>query len=297
MQQTRYQLMKNLCIFLLILLSAGTVRANGFRNTADTGKQVLLAEVPKKTEINYFIRESNVIFPEILKNEKDASIDYIESFSTKRRDYLIRTYNRGRKVFPKAVKILKKYSLPEELKILLALESGFNADALSGAGAVGYWQIMDCVAKEYGLKYVPQLSPEEKKKLIRSNPRAADSLFKAMAKQKDDRKNFIKSTNAAARYLRDRYRNLGNNWLLVVASYNCGIGNVWDAMQRSGKANPTFWDVKNYLPAETRAYVMNFITLNVIFSNYETFAKNKLKFESEKIIVEDFDQNTNCETE
>jgi hypothetical protein len=50
-------------------------------------------------------------------------------------------------------------------------------------------------------------------------------------------------------------------------------------MQRSGKKSPTFWDIKKYLPAETRSYVMNFIALNVIFHNYEKFASNNLTFE------------------
>ena len=73
-------------------------------------------------------------------------------------------------------------------------------------------------------------------------------------------------------------RNLNNDWLLVAASYNWGVGNVWNAMERSGKKNPTFWDIKQQLPAETRSYVMNFIALNVIFKNYENFSSNKLCF-------------------
>ena len=96
--------------------------------------------------------------------------------------------------------------------------------------------------------------------------------------QVDDRKNFIRSTYAAARYLKDRSRNLNSDWLLIAASYNCGVGNVWEAMERCRKKDPTFWDIKNYLPPETRAYVMNFITLNVIFKNYEKFLKNNLCF-------------------
>ena len=127
-----------------------------------------------------------------------------------------------------------------------------------------------------------------KKLFIKQTPNyEKEFLFLCNVKQKDDRKNFSISTHTAARYLRDRRRNLGDNWLLVVASYNCGIGNVWNAMKRSGKTNPTFWDIKNHLPAETRAYVMNFITLNVIFHNYEMFAKNKLSFASEKVILPD----------
>ena len=52
----------------------------------------------------------------------------------------------------------------------------------------------------------------------------------------------------------------------MVASYNCGVGNVWEAMKKTGKTDPDFWDVKDYLPAETQAYVMNFITLECDFS-------------------------------
>jgi membrane-bound lytic murein transglycosylase D len=98
--------------------------------------------------------------------------------------------------------------------------------------------------------------------------------------QVDERKNFSKSTYTAARYLKDRMRNLDNDWLLIAASYNWGVGNVWNAMQRTGKKNPTFWDIKNYVPAETKAYVMNFIALNVIFKNYEKFRTNTLCFKT-----------------
>ena len=86
-------------------------------------------------------------------------------------------------------------------------------------------------------------------------------------------------------------RNLDNDLLLMVASYNCGVGNVWDAMKKTGKTDPDFWDIKNYLPAETRAYVMNFITLNVIFHNYQKFVTNTLLFTPTKIKVDHVEGN------
>ena len=52
-------------------------------------------------------------------------------------------------------------------------------------------------------------------------------------------------------------------------------------MQRTGKAQPTFWDIKNYVPAETKTYVMNFIALNVVFKNYDKFSKGNLCFKDE----------------
>jgi soluble lytic murein transglycosylase-like protein len=255
------------------------------RNPSDTSRNLLIASLEKtdkKTERLVVIRPANIVYPEILSGNETASIDYVEQFSTKRKAYLIRTYNRSKKLFPQAEAILKKYNVPKEFKVLLALESGFNGNAVSSAGAVGYWQIMDEVAKEYGLK-IPQKSIKEDKKALKASKK------KALVKKEpvDERKNFNKSTHVAARYLKDRSRNLDGDWLLIAASYNCGVGNVWNAMERSRKKSPTFWDIKNYLPAETRAYVMNFITLNVIFNNYEAFTKNTLCFKDVTCKIEE----------
>lgn len=241
----------------------------------DTSANPLLAVVGNKQITNTVTLPPNVYFPEVLMGNEDKSLDYIEKFAKNRRGYLIRTYNRSKKYFPKAKAILAKYKLPHELKILLALESAFNANAVSSAGAVGYWQIMDEVAKEYGLRYVAK-NTHAKTKRLKKSP-SGKPVVKLQA-QRDDRKNFNKSTFAAARYLRDRGRNLNNNLLLMVASYNCGVGNVWDAMEKSGVYEPCFWDIKDYLPSETQTYVMNFIALNVIFNNYEKFENNALVF-------------------
>jgi membrane-bound lytic murein transglycosylase D len=227
-------------------------------------------------------KESNIIFPVILRGNEEESLDYIEKFSNRRKAYLVRMYNKGKTLLPKTAKILKKYKLPEELKMLLPLESAYNPNAISKAGAVGYWQIMDEVAREYGLKCA------EKERVVVKCKKGSRKKIKIRLTP-DDRMNFAKSTVTAARYLHARRLNLDDNWLLVVASYNCGVGNVWAAMKKTGKSNPDFWDVKKYLPAETRSYVMNFITLNVIFSNYDNFVKNKLIFKTVKIENEEED--------
>jgi len=247
-------------------------------NHSDSSQKPLPVSRDKEDKAQYITIESNVIFPELLAGNEAQMMDYIEKFAGNRKDYLVRTYNRSKKYFPKAAAILKKHDLPKELTVLLALESAFNANAVSKAGAVGFWQFMDETAKEYGLKVTEQLTPAEKKVLIKKDKKKAAALIKAKAKQKDDRKNFARSTHAAARYLRDRGRNLDNDVLLMVASYNCGIGNVWNAMKSSGVSDPGFWDIKDLLPAETQSYVLNFITLNVIFNNYEKFATNALVF-------------------
>lgn len=267
---------------MVTLLSAGFHHAAA-QGPIDSTKKPLLATLDKSVAPNYLIGGSNVVFPEILKGNEAEMLPYIEHFSNKRRDYLVRMYTKGKTFLSKAANVFKKYDLPSELRVLLALESAYNGNAVSKAGAVGYWQIMDEVAREYGMKYIAQMSDAEKKRLLKQKKNTGEKQRKALVKLKDDRKNFNIATHTAARYLSDRRKNLDDNWLLVVASYNCGIGNVRKAIKKSDKPNPTFWDVKKYLPAETRAYVMNFITLNVIFNNYEMFAQNKLSFASQQI--------------
>ena len=269
-------------ISLFFAISINDSFANTIVNPTDTIRNTLLASLDKSEE-TVVVQQANIVYPDILAGNEDESIDYVENFSSRRKNYIINTYNRSKQLFPKAEAILKKYDVPQEFKVLLALESGFNANAISKAGAVGYWQIMDEVAKEYGLK-IPRKVRIEIKSKKRSKRVAKKHITKTIGI--DERKNFNKSTIVAARYLKDRSRNLGNDWLLIAASYNCGVGNVWNAMERSGKKSPTFWDIKKYLPAETRAYVMNFITLNVIFNNYEAFSKNELCF-----------KNITCKTE
>ncbi len=282
---------KSVWILFFSLLFSNLTIAN---SVTDTSKKQLLAAAITKDNAAMITLESNVVFPDILTGNEQEALPYIEKFSENRRAYLIRTYNRSKKYFPKAAAILKKHNLPQELKVLLALESAFNANAVSSAGAVGYWQIMDEVAKEYGLKYAPQIKADKIKKVAKTTP-IAKTAVKKSAVVKDDRKNFNKSTYAAARYLKDRSRNLGNNLLLMVASYNCGIGNVWEAMKKTGKTNPDFWDIKDYLPSETQSYVMNFITLNVIFHNYDKFTNNILLFTPTKVKIENIEGKMTAE--
>ena len=219
------------------------------------------------------VKKANVVYPTIFTQHANEANDYVEKLGNNRRQYLLRTYTRSKKYFPKTIAILKKYKVPAEFAVLLALESGFNAKAISPAGAVGYWQIMDEVAKEYGLKIIEK----EDEKITRAKAKLVKPLpAKPVV---DERTNFIKSTTVAARYLKDRQKNLNGDWLLVAASYNCGVGTVWNAIKRSGKPNADFWDIKQFLPSETRAYVMNFIALNVIFHNYKTFLNDDLCFE------------------
>lgn len=217
-------------------------------------------------------------FPVLLKEHADESIAYIKSFAGKRREYISSVYKKDKSFSKRIIPILKKYKLPSELRLLVALESFYNPNAVSHCGAVGYWQIMDETAAEFGLSIITK---QEREKADQNKNVKKTTVTKKAVVKKDDRENLSKSTYAAARYLRDRCRNLNNDWLLVVASYNCGVGNVWDAVKKSGKQHASFWDIKHLLPAETRSYVMNFITINVLLHNYSSFQRNDLVFETE----------------
>ena len=131
--------------------------------------------------------------------------------------------------FPIFENILDAYGVPSDLKYLVVIESAFNPKAISRAGASGLWQFMYATGKTYGLR--------------------ENSIV-------DDRRDPIKSTIAAARYLKDLY-SIYQDWSLVLAAYNCGPGNVNKAIKRSGKNN--FWKIYSYLPKETRNYVPAFI--------------------------------------
>lgn len=126
-------------------------------------------------------------------------------------------------------------ALPCELKYLAMIESRLNPTAVSWAGAVGPWQFMPGTAIRMGLKVNRRI---------------------------DERTNYIKSTQAAARYLTELYAQFGD-WLLVIAAYNGGAGNVLKAIRRSGSRN--FWDIQYYLPAESRNHVKKFISTHYVF--------------------------------
>jgi membrane-bound lytic murein transglycosylase D len=198
-----------------------------------------------------------VAYPESLAEHRDESKDYVKHYSKKERSYIIYMFNKGKKFFPKVLHIFDKYDVPYVFQMLPALESNFNANAVSNAGAVGYWQFMRELAGEYGLH---------------------------TSAKNDERKNFLKSTVAAAKFFRDQLDFFNNDILLTVAAFNCGQGGVLSAIKKSKKTDADFWDIKNYLPEETRIFVMKFIALNVISTNYDKFMDHKLNFSEPALI-------------
>ncbi len=199
----------------------------------------------------------SVVYPENLQEYRSQSKEYVKSFSQKKREYIMYIFEKGRNFFPKATDILDKYDVPLELQMIPVLESQFNSNAVSAAGAVGYWQFMGELAREYGLK---------------------------IGGKYDERRNFAKSTVAAAKFFRDQLYLFNDDLLLSVAAYNCGPGRVQSSIKKSGKKDPTFWNIKKYLPFETRKFVMDFIAFNVIATNYEKFLDKKMDFSQPPLI-------------
>lgn len=134
---------------------------------------------------------------------------------------------------------LESYGVPLELKYLPIIESALNPGATSRVGAAGLWQFMPTTGKKYGLEVT--------------------SLI-------DERRDPIKASYAAARMLKELYKIFGD-WTLVIASYNCGPGNVSKAIKRAGGVKD-YWTIYPYLPRETRGYVPAFIAANYIMNYY-----------------------------
>lgn len=157
---------------------------------------------------------------------------FIELYAIRKRGLTSRMLGLSYVYFPMFEQMLDKYNLPLELKYLAMVESALNPTAGSRAGAKGLWQFMYQTGKIYKLNVT--------------------SLV-------DDRFDPLKETEAACQYLRDMY-DLYGDWFLVLASYNCGAGNVNKAIQRAGGVK-NYWAIWPFLPKETRGYVPAFIAV------------------------------------
>jgi len=199
---------------------------------------------PKETYIERLSRIPSVM--EFAYN--DVVQKFIDRYSGRLRysvSYMLGAANFYLPIFEEA---LEAYQLPLELRYLPIIESALNPKAVSHAGAAGLWQFMIGTGKQYGLE--------------------VNSLV-------DERRDPVKSSYAAAKYLRDLYKVFGD-WNLVIAAYNCGPENINKAIHRAQAAKKDsvqsnvkdYWHIYPYLPAETRGYVPAFIAANYIMTYY-----------------------------
>lgn len=188
--------------------------------------------------------------------------EYIDAYC-KRKSSVAAMLGSSNFYMPMFEEALEKYGLPLELRYLPVIESAMRPSATSRVGAAGLWQLMLVTGRQYGLE--------------------VNTLV-------DERRDPIKSTDAAARLLRDLY-NMYGDWSLAIAGYNCGPGNINKALLRAGNPETKkFWTIYNYLPRETRGYVPAFIAATYIMNYYcdhgITPMQASLPAESDTIVVQ-----------
>ena len=166
---------------------------------------------------------------------------FIDTYSSRMKNAVSVMLGSANFYMPIFEEALERYGLPLELKYLPVIESALRPTATSRMGAAGLWQFMIGTGKRYGLEISTLV---------------------------DERRDPVKSSEAAAHYLSDLYQMFGD-WGLAIAAYNCGEANIQKALIRSGNQDGAdYWDVYNRLPHETRGYVPAFIAANYIMNYY-----------------------------
>jgi membrane-bound lytic murein transglycosylase D len=159
---------------------------------------------------------------------------YMQDYLRLHQKQLVKMKGWGVPYFNLIDQIFKQYGLPAELKYLAVIESSLQTKATSWVGAAGPWQFMPATGRIYGLR---------------------------ITRQNDERRDYFKSTHAAARMLLSLYKEF-DDWLLVIAAYNGGSENVKRAIRKSGGTD--FWRLQYYLPQESRNHVKKFIATHYV---------------------------------
>jgi membrane-bound lytic murein transglycosylase D len=200
------------------------------------------AELPDSVYINRLSKIASLVHLPY----NDLVRSFIVVYTQKRRNKTEEILSLSDYYFPIFEEILHNYGLPLELKYMAVIESALNPKAVSKAKATGIWQFMFRTAKSYGLNITSFV---------------------------DERCDPVLACHAAAKYLSLMYK-IFDDWSLVIASYNCGEGNVKKAIRRAG-GKTDFWSIYPYLPRETRSYVPLFIAATYALTYYKEHGLKK----------------------
>jgi membrane-bound lytic murein transglycosylase D len=232
-----------ICALFLQIVKADTKAAFNITSAAiiQQDTNVLLPAIQAPVSIyqnNIFKRRLDSIQQEVPLDYNGYVQAYIDNYM-RRRDEMGRMLGLSRYYFPIYEKAFHDAGVPDEIKYLSIVESALNPNAISRVGAAGPWQFMSETAKIYGL---------------------------SMTDYVDDRRDPVQASAAAAAYLKDAYLQFGD-WLLAIASYNCGKSNVLHALEQTGTHD--YWSIRELLPAETRGYVPAFIAINYVMKYHK----------------------------
>ena len=217
--------------------------------TETTSAPILYTDLITEFKDNELPVDSATFFSHVNSLEFEIPLDFnnevkhlINYFGTTWQSKLKQMISLSDHYFPIYESVFDKKDLPLELKYVSVIESALNPYATSGSGAVGCWQFMPYTGKLYDLK---------------------------IDRYQDERRDIEKSTEAAARYFKDMSL-VFDDWLVVIASYNCGPGNIRKAMRRSG-GKTGFWEIYPYLPRQTQHYIPSYIAVAYLMNFYEHY--------------------------
>jgi hypothetical protein len=218
------------CVGLLLILIVDPASANTVAKLPPSEFGVVSDDVLEQRIQNLSSQLDLRLTPEVKK--------YIYDYTVKHRYSAEDFLGRSGMYFPMFQEKLSEKGLPEEIKCLAIVESNLKPTAVSPYGATGLWQFIQSTGEMYNL---------DKNKYV------------------DDRRDPVKSTEAAADFLLDLYHKY-NDWTLALAAYNCGPGNVNKAMRKSGEND--YWSIRKYLPRETQKYIPKLVAIIYVTQYY-----------------------------
>ncbi|OGW24569.1 MAG: hypothetical protein A2X59_03705 [Nitrospirae bacterium GWC2_42_7] len=226
------------------------VSYNNLNETASTDKAEVISNDPVQENIREINTPSSASYNNSNKIASKAVERNIGLFSIRIKDKFSLWLGRSGQYIDLMQDILRKKDIPEDIVFLSLIESGFNPNAYSIASAVGPWQFIASTAKRYGLE---------------------------INWWKDERRDPVKSTEAAADYLKDLYGMFGS-WNLAMAAYNAGEGRIMRAMKKSKKVD--YWGLLDtkHIRTETKEYVPKFIAASLIATNPKEFGFEEIEY-------------------
>jgi membrane-bound lytic murein transglycosylase D len=261
-----------ICILLLLSTAKAGKQQQSFKQ-----KTVITDILPKKDSLPQALTDPKQGFQNLfvtstltdginIEQMNPLAISFVQDYMDKFGKSLVNMKSWGKPYFDMMDGILTQHGLPKELKYLAVIESYLKSNAKSWVGAVGPWQFMPETARSLGLR---------------------------VSEYYDERTDYFKSTHAACRYLTDLFSIYGD-WLLVIAAYNGGPGNVNNAIRKSGSRD--FWSLQYYLPVESKNHVKKFIATHYIMEGQggvttstkdETEARIQLQNTNTELALED----------